>query len=139
MARRTAAALILLLSLWAPPAATADLFATHEVTVHFASPDGKPLANVAVRVFAPGKFDQPALTGHTDSAGTFEFPADQDGFWIAQAQSGGGIARIMVRVGGGAAQKQPLSPVWLLGGLFLLLLLAIGYRVARGRARRKRP
>lgn len=137
MVRRVVAAVILLLSLWAPPAVAFDGFAAHEVTVHFAGPDGKAMANAEVQVFAPGQSDRPALTGHTDENGKFEFPANRDGFWSAEARSGGEIAHIMVRVGGG--KKQPLSPVWLLGGLFLLLLLAIGYRIYRARAGRPRP
>ena len=30
----------------------------------------------------------------------------------------------------------PLSPYWVLGGLFVLLILAVGLRVMRARARR---
>jgi len=116
-----------------------DLFARHEVTVQFASPDGKPLADAEVRVFAPGNPQHPAVTGRTDAHGKFEFPADADGFWSAEARSGGEIARIMVRVGGpGQGGQEKLSPYWLLGGLFLLLVLAFAFRIARARARRPR-
>lgn len=132
-----AAALLLVLG---SPAMGLDLFARHEVTVQFATPDGKPMANAEVRVFAPGRPDQPALTGHTDSQGKFEFPADTDGFWSAEARTGKEIVRVIVRVGGpGTGQQQkPLSPYWVLGGLFLLLVLAVAYRIMRARARRAR-
>ena len=90
MSRRSAVAVLLLLWLGmaATPAAAFDLFARHQVTVQFATQDGKPMANAEVRVFAPGEPNRPALTGRTDSAGKFEFPADKDGFWSAEARSG---------------------------------------------------
>ena len=69
------------------PAAALDLFARHQVTVQFATPDGKPMADAEVRVFAPGKTGTPTLTGRTDSSGKFEFSADQDGFWRAEARA----------------------------------------------------
>lgn len=128
--------------LWLVPgrAAALDLFAEHQVTVQFATQDGKPLANAEVRVFAPGRPDRPAITGHTDSQGKFEFAADSDGFWSAEARSGGEIDRVTVRVGAEPQrQQQPLSPYWVLGGLFLLLVLAFAYRVARARGRRRKP
>ena len=65
--------------LWSMPAAAFDLFARYQVTVPFATPDGKPMADADVRVFAPGQPDRPALTGHTDSGGKFEFSADKAG------------------------------------------------------------
>jgi hypothetical protein len=118
------------------PGAAQSLFAEHEVTVEFATADGKPLVNAEVRVFAPGKPDRPALTGRTDSAGRFQFPADRDGFWSAEARDGDEIGRVMVRVGGKGGDQEPLSPLWLVGGLLLLLILAFAYRFARIRARR---
>jgi hypothetical protein len=136
---RAAFAASLLFAAQAAPAAALDLFAPHQVTVQFAAPDGKPLANAEVRVFAPGEPNRPALTGHTDGDGKFEFSADADGFWSAEARSGAEIARVMVRVG--AAQErpsQPLSPYWVYGGLLLLLILAFGVRIARARRRRPR-
>ncbi len=126
----------LLLALAAAPAAALDLFARHQVDVQFATADGKPMADAEVRVFAPGEPNKPALTGRTDSAGKFAFPADRDGFWSAEARAGGEVARVMVKVGGGAPQQEPLSPFWLIGGLLLLLILAFAYRAARIRARR---
>ncbi len=121
------------------PAAALDLFARHEVSVQFATADGKPLANAEVRVFAPGKPNQPARTGRTDSEGKFEFPADEDGFWTAEARSGDEIARAMVRVGvPGEQTAEPPSPIWLIGALLLLLALAFGLRIARARIRRRR-
>jgi len=117
------------------PAGAQSLFARHEVTVQFATSDGKPIADAEVRVFAPGQPNRPALVGRTDSAGKFEFPANEDGLWSAEARSGSEIARVMVRVGS-TEQEEPLSPVWLIGGLLLLLILAFGYRVARARSRR---
>ena len=120
------------------PAAAFDLFARHQVTVQFATQDGKPMANAEVRVFAPGEPNRPARTGRTDSEGKFEFPADKDGFWSAEARAGDEIARATVRVGGEQQQSEPLSPYWVLGGLFLLLVIAFGLRIARARARRPR-
>ena len=139
-ARRQAALFILLLAALSPPPAMAQsLFARHEVTVDFATPDGKPFADAEVRVFAPDRPDKPALTGKTDSKGHFEFPADRDGFWTAEARQGGEIARVMIKVGGNGGGQEKISPYWLLGGLLLLLLLAFGYRIARIRSRRQRP
>lgn len=132
---RAAALVALLLMPWPRPAAALDLFARHEVTVHFATEDGKPLADAEVRVFAPGRPDRPALTGHTDASGKFEFAANEDGFWRAEARSGGEIARVSVRVGD-AGRKKPLSPFWVVGGLAVLLILAFAYRIARARSRR---
>jgi hypothetical protein len=135
-----AAALFALL--WSSPAAALDLFAQHEVTVQFATPAGKPMADAEVRVFAPGRANQPALTGRTDSAGKFEFSADSDGMWSAEARSQSEIARVMVRVGGvgvAGGETKPLSLWWLVGGLPLLLALAVGVRVLRARNRRRPP
>jgi hypothetical protein len=118
-------------------AAALDLFARHQVSIEFATADGKPLADAEVRVFAPGKPDIPVLTGRTDSQGKFEFPADEDGFWTAEARAGNEIARATVRVGTPGAQREPLSPLWLIAALLLLLVLAFGVRVARARRRRQ--
>ena len=132
-------AVVLLILLWllsaTGPAAAQSLFARHQVTVEFATPDGKPIADAEVRVFAPGKPSRPALTGRTDSAGKFEFAADTDGLWSAEARSGSEIARVTLRVGG-KEESEPLSPAWLIGGLLLLLILAFAFRLARARSRR---
>jgi hypothetical protein len=119
--------------------AALDLFAQHEVTVQFATQDGKPLANTPVQVFAPGGAPRPDLAGHTDRTGKFEFPADVDGFWTAQAQSGKEVVRVMVRVGGPGQEhrQEPLSPYWAIGGLILLLVLAFTVRIMRARLRRR--
>jgi len=129
----------LLALLWLPsamgPAAAQSLFARHQVTVEFATSDGKPIADAEVRVFAPGKPGQPALTGRTNSAGKFEFAADTDGLWSAEARSGNEIARVTLRVGG-KEESEPLSPAWLIGALLLLLILAFAFRLARARITR---
>ena len=147
--RRQAAAASLLLSvvlfLWVgtlPTEAAFDLFARHQVTVQFATADGKPMADTEVRVFAPGEPNRPALTGRTDHDGKFEFGADRDGFWSAEAhQPGGEVARVMVKVGGQGGQvgqQEPVSPYWVLGGLGALLVLAFSFRILRARTRRPR-
>ena len=118
------------------PAAALDLFARHQVTVQFATSDGKPMADTDVRVFAPGEPNRPTLTGRTDKDGKFEFPADQDGLWTAEARNGGEVARATVRVGGQEQKKEPLSPFWVLGGLIILLVIAFWYRLMRIRRRR---
>jgi hypothetical protein len=133
--RQAVVAACLVLALSAVPAAAQSLFGRRQVTVEFATADGKPIGDAEVRVFAPGRPDRPVLTGRTDKAGKFEFAAEADGMWTAEARSGGEIARVMVRVGGKEAQE-PLSPYWLVGGLLLLLILAFGFRIARTRARR---
>jgi hypothetical protein len=124
--------------LLAPSSSVAfDLFATHEVTVQFASQDGKPLANAEVQVFAPGDAKTPMITGRTDAEGKFVFAADQDGFWSAEAKGADQVARVMIRVGGEAQQSQSwLSPYLLIGVLAVLLAIAIWYRVLRARNRR---
>ena len=81
-----------------------------------------------------GKTNLPVLTGRTDKQGKFEFPADEDGFWTAEARAGNEIARATIRVGAPGQQREPLSPVWLIGALLLLLVVAFGVRVARARA-----
>ena len=103
--------------------------------MQFATAQGKPLAGAEVRVFAPGEPGRPALTGRTDAAGKFKFSANEDGFWSAEARAGGEISRVMVRVGGNPGQRK-LSPLWVLGGLLALLVLAFAYRVVRARSRR---
>jgi hypothetical protein len=139
--RRVGLAVVLLAGLVAAlgsmPAAAQSLFARHEVSVQFATSDGKPIADAEVRVFAPGEPTRPALVGRTDSTGAFKFPADSDGLWSAEAHSGSEIARVTIRVGGDTKEAEPLSPLWLIGGLLLLLMLAVAYRVARARFRRR--
>ena len=140
--RRLAILTLLLAGIWLlPNAAQAafDLFARHEVGVQFAAADGKPMANAEVRVFAPGEPNRPALTGRTDSNGRFAFPADRDGFWTAEAHAAGEVARASLRVGGAAQHQEPVSPYWLVGGLGVLLALAVWLRVSRARRRAARP
>src|SRR5690349_13989523 len=99
-------ALTLALVLAPAPSAAFDLFARHEVTVQFATQDGKPLANAEVQVFAPGDSKTPAVTGRTNAEGKFVFEADQDGFWSAEAKGADQVARVMIRVGGESQQPQ---------------------------------
>ena len=135
--RQAALAAALLVVAFGPrPVEALDLFARHQVTVQFATSDGKPMANAEVRVFAPGEPNRPALTGRTDNEGKFEFGADRDGFWSAEARSGGEVARASVRVGGEQQKEEPLSPFWLFGVLLMLLVIAVSYRLLRARARR---
>jgi hypothetical protein len=131
-------AAVMLLFATASVAGAFDLFAQHEVTVQFATQAGKPLADAEVRVFAPGDPRHPALTGHTDSSGRFEFPADADGFWSAEARTGKEVVRVMVRVGGGQQQQKPISPYWVFAALGVLLVLAVAFRILRARTRRPR-
>ena len=119
--------------LWPPPAAGQSLFAQHRVTLEFATAEGHKLVNAEVRVFGPGNPGRPSVTGRTDSNGRFEFAADRDGFWSAEARDGDQIAHMMVRVGGQDEWPEPLSPYWLIGGLLLLLVLAVAYRLAGAR------
>jgi nickel transport protein len=123
----------------ASPAGAFDLFATHEVTAQFATPDGKPMANADVRVFAPGDPTKPAATGHTDAEGKFVFAANQDGFWSAEARSSDYVARVMIRVGAEQQSQSWLSPVFVVGFLVIMLALAIWYRLLRARAHRPKP
>jgi hypothetical protein len=119
--------------------ARADLFTTHEVTAQFASPEGKPMANAAVRVFAPGDLYSPVETGHTDADGKFVFDADRDGLWSAEARTKTEVARVMIRVGGPNNQQQGRVPPFIvLGGLLLLLVLAGWYRLLRLRNQGRR-
>ncbi len=134
---QAARAAALVAALWSMPAAALDLFARHRVTVQFATSDGTPIADAEVRVFAPGEPSRAALTGRTDSAGKFVFSANTDGLWSAEAHAASEVARVTVRVGG-TEESEPLSPIWLIGGLLLLLILAFGYRVMRARSRRPR-
>ena len=120
----------------ARPTVAIDLFARHQVTVQFATSDGKPMPDTEVRVFAPGEPNRPVLTGRTDSEGKFEFGADRDGLWSAEARNGGEVARATVRVGGQEQPTEPISPLWLIGGLLVLLVIVFWYRLMRIRARR---
>jgi hypothetical protein len=132
--------LIIATALVPAPSAAFDLFATHEVTVQFATQDGKPLANADVRVFAPGDVKTAVITGRTDGEGKFVFAADQDGFWSAEAKGADQVARVMIRVGGESQQPQSrISPFLVIGVLAVLLALAIWYRLLRARNRRPRP
>ncbi|MGD9614801.1 MAG: hypothetical protein AB7H90_12875 [Alphaproteobacteria bacterium] len=130
-------ALLLFTTLMPVPAGAIDLFARHHVSVEFATADGKPLADAEVRVFAPGQPHIPARTGRTDKEGKFEFPADEEGFWTAEARAGNEIARATVRVGTPGQRREPVSPVWVIGGLLVLLIGALGVRVALARRRRQ--
>jgi nickel transport protein len=134
-----AVTLTALLTLDAGPSVAFDLFARHEVTAQFATPEGKPMANAEVEVFAPGDPKAPVMTGHTDANGKFTFDADRDGFWSAEARNADQVARIMIRVGGGENQSQSrISPFLVLGVLAILLAIAIWYRLLRLRHRRPR-
>lgn len=122
------------------PAYALDLsLATHEVTAQFATADGKPMANAAVRVFAPDDPRTPVETGHTDAAGKFAFYADRDGLWSAEARTKSEVARVMIRVGGPNQQPQHsrIPPVIVIGGLLALLALAVWYRMLRLRNQRR--
>ncbi len=121
------------------PSVAFDLFATHEVTMQFATHDGKPMANAEVQVFAPGDAKTPVITGRTDAEGKFVFAADQDGFWSAEAKGADQVARLMIRVGGESNGSQSrISPFLVIGVLAVLLALAIWYRLLRARSRRPR-
>jgi hypothetical protein len=133
------AVLILITALVPAPSAAFDLFASHEVTVQFATQDGKPLANAEVQVYAPGDAKTAVITGRTDAEGKFVFAADQDGFWSAEAKGADQVARVMIRVGGESQQPQSrISPFLVIGVLAVLLALAIWYRLLRARNRRPR-
>jgi hypothetical protein len=123
------------------PAAALDLFATHEVTVQFATEDGKPMGGAEVQVFAPGDPSHPVKSGKTDKDGKFTFGTDRDGLWTAEARVAGEVARATVRVGGsgGGDQGNGLSPYLVFGLLGVLLVIAVVYRFLRARARRSRP
>ena len=123
----------------AMPAGAFDLFAQHEVTAQFATPDGKPMVNAEVRAFAPGDPTKPAVTGRTDSAGKFTFAADRDGFWSAEARTPDYVARIMIRVGGEQQSPSWLSSVLVVVFLVAMLALAIWYRLLRMRAHHPKP
>src|SRR5437763_14158848 len=108
--------LILTAALVPAPSAAFDLFGTHEVTVQFATHDGKPLANAEVKVFPPGDPKTAVITGRTDAEGKFVFNADQDGFWGAEAKGANQVARVMIRVGGEPQTSQSrISPVLVIG------------------------
>jgi hypothetical protein len=115
-----------------------NLLGMHEVTVQFATQDGKPLANSEVRVFSPGDPKNPVLTGRTDAEGKFAFEADRDGFWSAEASGADQVARVMIRVGGESQAQTWLSPFLVIGVLGILAAIAIWYRLLRARARRPR-
>lgn len=133
-----AAAMAVLLA--AEPAAAVDLFATHEVTAQFATPDGKPMVNAEVRIFAPGDPRDPVQTGRTGADGKFVFDADRDGMWSAEARTPDQIARIMIRVGGKQqASASGLAPYLLVGGLAVLAVMAFWYRMLRAKNRRLKP
>src|SRR5436305_15208647 len=116
--RQAALAATLLVVAFGPrPVEALDLFARHQVTVQFATSDGKPMANAEVRVFAPGEPNRPALTGRTDNEGKFEFGAARDGLWSAEARSGAAVRRASVRGGGAQRNGAPLAPCSLVGVL----------------------
>jgi hypothetical protein len=130
------AAIATLFSVLLSPAFALNFFATHEVTAQFATPDGKPLADAEVRVFAPGDPKNPVLTGRTDRAGKFSFEADRDGFWSAEARGADQVARVVIRVGGESPSDSRFSPSLLIGVLAVLAGIAIWYRLIRARTRR---
>ncbi len=117
------------------PAAAFDLFATHEVTVQFATADGKAMPDAPVSVFAPGDATHAVTTGRTDKDGKFTFGADRDGLWTAVARDKDEVARATVRVGGPGGERKGLSPFLVFGVLGVLLAIAIWYRFLRARTR----
>jgi hypothetical protein len=123
------------------PAAALDLFATHDVNVQFATADGKPMADAPVKVYAPGDPTHVVKTGKTDKDGKFSFGTDRDGLWTAEAGNGTEIARASVRVGGASPPQERVSPFLVIGGLAVLLIIAVWYRFLRartaGRTRRR--
>lgn len=123
------------------PAFGFDPFATHEVTAQFATSAGEPLANAAVRVFAPGDLKTPVETGHTDAQGKFVFDADSDGMWTAEASTGTEVARVMIRVGAGSPQRQQtrLPPMVVIGAIILLGVMGWWFLLLRSRGRRRQP
>jgi hypothetical protein len=129
------------LLVWKQPASALDLLATHEVTVQFATQDGKPMANAEVSVYGPGDPTHVVTTGRTDKDGKFEFGTDRDGLWTAMARSSGEVARATIKVGTGSGEERgELSPYWLIGALGVLLAMAVWIRFVRARARaRRRP
>ena len=135
---RTLALVFVALVACKSPAVALDLFATHDVTVQFATADGKPMTDAEVKIYAPGDPTHVVKTGKTDKDGKFEFGADRDGLWTAEARVAGEVARATVRVGGDE-QRERISPFLVIGGLFVLLIIAVGYRFLRARAVRHRP
>jgi len=135
---RVFAFVLLALALCNQPATALDLFATHEVTVQFATQNGKPMANVEVSVFAPGDLAHPVKTGKTDNDGKFQFGTDRDGLWTAEARNGTEVARATVKVGNGPGEDPggPPSAYFIIGLLGVLLVMAIGFRYLRARSRR---
>jgi nickel transport protein len=130
---------LLALSLCKSPAAAFDLLATHQVTVQFATQDGKPMADAEVSVFAPGDLTHPVKTGRTDKDGKFEFGTDRDGLWTAEARNGAEVARATIKVGSGSGEDQgELSPYWVVGALGVLLAMAVLFRFLRARTRAPR-
>ena len=127
------------LALCNSPAGAFDLFATHEVTVQFATAAGQPLADAPVKVFAPGDLTHAVQTGKTDKDGKFQFGTDRDGLWTAEAEGAGEVARATIRVGGdaNADQRRRISPILVIGGLLVLLMIAAWYRFLRARTRRR--
>jgi len=130
---------VAVLALCNSPAGALDLFATHEVTVQFATSAGQPMGDADVEVFAPGDLTHPVQTGKTDKDGKFEFGTDRDGMWTAEAKGNGEVARATIRVGGdtSTAQQRRMSPVIVIGGLFVLLVIAVWVRFLRARTRRR--
>jgi len=133
---RLAALALAALLLCKSPAAAFDLFATHEVTVQFATADGKPMANAEVNIYAPGDPTHVYKTGKTDKDGKITFGTDRDGMWTAEARVNGEVARLSIRVGGpGQEGQERFSPYLIIGGLVVLLVIAVWYRLLRARTR----
>lgn len=136
--RQAGAGILLLLALsgLVGPTAAQSLFGGKQVEVTLAGRDGKPMANAEVRVFAPGDLTHPVKSGKTDGDGKFYFDADRDGFWTAEANQGGEVARVSIKVSGLEGGNERVPPWLLIGGLLMLLAIAIGYRMLRARSRR---
>lgn len=128
---------LLAVAICLPPVSTA--LATQDVTVQFATADGKPMANAEVTVFAPGDLKTPVETGHADSVGKFVFEPDRDGLWTARARTESEVVQVTTRVGGPGQQQQRgwISPVVMTSGLLGLLVLAAWYRMLIIRNRRR--
>jgi len=112
------------------------ILATGAVAVEFRFIDGTPMAFAEAVAFAPGRTDEPAVSGHTDAKGRFGLFPDQDGDWPVEVHDADGhVARAIVHVADHhVPETRRAFPDWLVSVSLVFNVLAASWLGRRRRA-----
>jgi hypothetical protein len=131
---------LVVLCLGTPPALAhgveTRVLATGAVAVEFRFTDGSAMGFADAVAYAPGRPDEPAVAGRTDSQGRFALYPDQDGDWTVEAHdSSDHVARAIVHVAAHhVAERRRAFPDWLVAVSLVCNVLAAAW-LGRGRGR----